>query len=469
MDNIKEQTMFNKIPGNEVYRINLAKQIIDKEGQECTLVVDEDIVEIELYGEVKRVGLTWLSLIAHYEVNLPKGFEHRLADISFQDIQSKIIKIHCSKIMYFKKPVKLTEDYRIIPNYTDYAVSKDGRVLDIGKQRIISVNLNDQYPTVYIYDPDRKKRRDVFLHRLVALAWRMHNNFEEKPYVNHKDGDKQHYHYRNLEWCSVSENNLHAFNEGLREDNIPCKVYDIIDKKEYVFSSISQANIFMGFDSLQVKNLKFRKRDRLINERYQIKTLDDSSPWFYENRGLTEKAGRYSLFVTDEDGTITEYPDVRTFKKLFRVWNVSSIESLMERFKYLYPNKDISYEDHYEVTSVEAYNVSNGIIVEANGVRPIASMLGLDYNGVYHALNKGQTYVYKGYAFRRKTNEDWDTNFIQNKYEPMCISATHIETKEQLSFKSLREAAKYFDVDRCVIKRHLKKRLILKSYMLQNV
>lgn len=57
--------------------------------------------------------------------------------------------------------------------------------------------------------------KDVYIHRLVAEA------FCENPRgckeVNHKDGNKQNNNADNLEWCTRSENNRHAFQTGLRD------------------------------------------------------------------------------------------------------------------------------------------------------------------------------------------------------------------------------------------------------------
>lgn len=61
-----------------------------------------------------------------------------------------------------------------------------------------------------------RKRVSFLIHIEIALAFIP--NPEHKPTVNHLDGNKQNNHISNLDWATYSEQLLHAFRMGLREN-----------------------------------------------------------------------------------------------------------------------------------------------------------------------------------------------------------------------------------------------------------
>lgn len=94
-----------------------------------------------------------------------------------------------------------------------YKISNFGNVKNIKTNYIIKLSdINSVgYYRVTLYKPIKKR---FFVHRLVA--YHFCDGYSKNLIVNHKDGNKQNNNANNLEWVIRSENDLHAFNNGLR-------------------------------------------------------------------------------------------------------------------------------------------------------------------------------------------------------------------------------------------------------------
>jgi hypothetical protein len=94
---------------------------------------------------------------------------------------------------------------KIHPN-SDFIVSDDGQVKNTKTGKILKGSLTGGYLQVTIGWAET-------IHRLVAKAFIPNPN--NKPMVNHKDGDKLNNNVDNLEWVTAQENKEHAIINGL--------------------------------------------------------------------------------------------------------------------------------------------------------------------------------------------------------------------------------------------------------------
>lgn len=119
----------------------------------------------------------------------------------------------------------MQEIWKDIPGYESiYQVSNFGNVKSLqsgnhhSKIKILTpICADGRYLRVTLYK--QKKPKYFPVHRLVAMAFIP--NPENKPQVNHINGNKKDNRVENLEWCTSSENNLHAYKSGINKGSKP--------------------------------------------------------------------------------------------------------------------------------------------------------------------------------------------------------------------------------------------------------
>lgn len=102
----------------------------------------------------------------------------------------------------------MTEIWKDIKGYEGlYSVSNRGRIKN-AKRILKPSNNGNGYMLIGLRK--RGKRKNFYIHRLVALAFI--ENPENKPVINHKDYNRKNNDVNNLEWITVKENVNYSIN-----------------------------------------------------------------------------------------------------------------------------------------------------------------------------------------------------------------------------------------------------------------
>jgi len=175
-------------------------------------------------------------------------------------------------------PVVGFEDYYQVSNLSRIKALKrscwNGHCFWIKPEMIMTQHKScNKRQYLYVYFLVNGTRFSLSVHRIVAKAFIP--NPENKPQVNHKDGNGFNNAVSNLEWMTSSENHIHAYEKLNRKSNLlgkktrtsPIYVLDTDSNTQLEFDTIKEASIYYGIrkglisyyciNNKVYKNLKF--------------------------------------------------------------------------------------------------------------------------------------------------------------------------------------------------------------------
>lgn len=107
----------------------------------------------------------------------------------------------------------MTEQWKIITEATNYAVSNLGNIKNTKTGRLLNPGISGNgYKQVSLRMISSNKFEKRYVHRLVAQYWL--ENPENKREVNHKNLDRTDNRIENLEWVTSSDNQKHKYENG---------------------------------------------------------------------------------------------------------------------------------------------------------------------------------------------------------------------------------------------------------------
>jgi hypothetical protein len=141
-----------------------------------------------------------------------------------------------------------------------YVISKERYITESGSGKVYKLRERVLKPHKagkgYLVVNLRKDNKTFgfYIHRLVAESFIENpNNFKV---VNHIDGNKENNSIKNLEWCSYSANNQHAYDTGLRgrgSNHYKSKLTeeDVIEIKHlYFYENVKRSEIYKLFPNV---------------------------------------------------------------------------------------------------------------------------------------------------------------------------------------------------------------------------
>lgn len=364
---------------------------------------NEDKIVLVIDGKEYSCETDWLRLLAHYRVNIP--FRYVYDNIYFTPTDSRVAKVYCGMIMWFKKPIVYKDDFYYIPSYTNFVINKIGIVKSVKTGRLLSVKINPYgYPAYQLYDNDKDYWRPVCTHILLAKTFISNDNPTDKILVNHLDGIKTNNDLSNLEWCTSKENIIHSFKEGLRLDNKKCLVRDIFTNEIKVFYSLAEAMIFIGYSSRCCRNITSFVDGNVIpvlfKSRFEIKLEEDDREWYYTN-------------------------------------NVTTMPKINGPY--------------------EALNLETGKIYTSDTQIGLSRLIDISSNVLTSSLNYPDNYSTRGFLIRQKSDREWPTNIVvRNEITRRHFRVENLYNKKILFFDSRKDLCKTLGIDKRTLKNRLK-------------
>jgi hypothetical protein len=293
-----------------------------------------------------------------------------------------------------------TIGYCDVPGLPELAITREGGVYD----KVRGVPMSVRYRTAegeeyqYPYVGGRCALHTALARAFIKVPEKYLSLAADEVIINHIDGDKHNHHLDNLEWCTYSDNSLHAYVTGLRSDNTPVSVKQLHTGEIYHFYSMQECARFFEINGAYIFN------------------------WIRSKKPISTLKGHY-LFIYSGD----EWPE--------------------------YDEEDIGGLRNGQARSVVARPIgeTNGPVYIFGSAGEAAKFFGIKSGTLRAQMNRYGDKPYLGYSFcyqsdliaeaeEEAINIDWKRDWKRTPRKPKRVLITNLETGEEKLYRNTDEA-----------------------------
>lgn len=459
------------------FYINVSGEVINETGRRVDLTKDDDgylQVFADLWDGLRQYRIMDIVAIIFKKIQIPVGLWNEVAGFPLNGDPSVT---HASNVAYrFRSgPLQCPNypEFYYIPMFTKYGMDEDGVLAYINGRVGIK--------TFYITKPNPKKNilggyrvttifsdlgepRGASRHRLRMLTFSEYPDGLEKLVVNHIDGIPGNDDLDNLEWTTRSGNLNHAMESGLRNDNKPILVRNVLTGEVTRYYSISECARALGFptDETIRQRVVSSEFGKVFSDGTQFKLEEDSRDWIVpEDPQKAVEAAKLSRPILVKDvatGAVEWYSSAKMAGKVIGIKGGTLTYRMKNDLRVPYLGYQFKYED--DIRDWYEYTAAEMVTESMSGAKAIvvATPEGeIEYPSIkqackYHSLPNVVIYLlrdkqpqYSNGLSVRKENDDWEVDKFEYVYVGGFV-ARHIGTGEETRGKSATALAAKLDV-----------------------